>query len=218
MGLKMYTKRKQNFPLRTLLVLTGIGLLVWSIGSSPERSQLMASLSMLTLLSFLLLIGQYFSSRTGNINADALTMCRLPKFHNNIGYASIMILLFHPLYLVIPKFFEKGVAPGEAFFTILTTFSSRGVVLGVISWELMLILLVTALFRKRIPVKYTTWRTAHSILAMLFIVTASCHVIDMGRHINYVMETFIIILAGSCLLFQLKRLIFSIFKKTRVRH
>ncbi|MFH1215510.1 MAG: ferric reductase-like transmembrane domain-containing protein [Pseudomonadota bacterium] len=150
------------------------------------------------------MIGQFFWARTNRGVVQDLTMRNVIKYHKIIGYIFATALLIHPVLLVVPRFFESGVAPADAFFTIITTFTSQGVVLGIIAWCLMLTLGVTSLARKKLPMKYTTWRFFHGILAMLFIFFATWHVIDLGRHTSPAMAAFIIILstAGVLLLLQ----------------
>ncbi len=60
-------------------------------------------------------------------------MSKVIKYHKIIGYTFVIILFFHPLYLVVPRFFESGVSPVDAFITIITTLN-QGVVLGIIAW------------------------------------------------------------------------------------
>jgi len=128
-------------------------------------------------------------------------MSRLVRLHNVIGTTAVSILLIHPFLLVFPRFFEAGVAPGDALTTIITTFTSQGVVLGIIAWCLMLTLGIISLMRRKVPMKYTTWRMVHGILSMLFVVSGAGHVIDLGRHATLAMSVFIAILtAGGVLL------------------
>jgi len=104
--------------------------------------------------------------------------------------------LVHPFFIVIPRFFEAGVEPVEAFITLITTYDSTGVVLGIIAWFLMLIIGLTSFFRKKLSLSYINWRLLHGILSIVFIIIASWHAIDLGRHIDLPISIFIILLAG----------------------
>jgi len=92
----------------------------------------------------------------------------------------------------------------EALTTLLTTFNSTGVILGIIAWLLILIIGLTSSFRNKLPMKYTSWRLLHGILSIIFIIVASWHAIDLGRHTNVPMSVFIIILSGSGVILLLK--------------
>ena len=184
---------KSNFLRQAVLAFTGMPLLIWALGNFPARSLLSESLSVMTILAFCQMIGQFFWARTNRYAVKDLKMSKVLKYHKIIGYTCLPVLLFHPVFLVVPKFFESGVGPLDAFITIITTLN-RGVVLGIISWGLMVILGITALARKKLPMKYKTWRVLHSILAILFISVAAWHVTDLGRNSSLAMSTFIILL------------------------
>ena len=160
------------------------------------------------------MIGQFFWTRTNRSAVANLKMSKVIKYHKIIGYTFIIVLLVHPVLLVVPRFFESGVAPVDAFITIITTFTNQGVVLGIIAWCLMLALGITSLARKKLPMKYKTWRVFHGILAMLFISIAAWHVIDLGRHSNLTMSILISMLTAGGILLLLKTYTFKKSKKT----
>ncbi len=192
---------KSSFFVQSVLIFVGMPLLIWGLSSFPERSLLKETISVLTLLAFFQMVGQFFLSRSNESAVQELKMGRLVRLHNVIGYSAVTILLIHPFLLVFPRFFEAGVAPDEAFVTILTTLSSPGVVLGIIAWCLMLTLGIMSFMRHQLPMKYTTWRVVHGILSMLFVFSGAWHLIDLGRHANLAMSVFIAVLtAGGVLL------------------
>ena len=204
---------KSSFLRQSVLAFTGMPLLIWAMGNFPERSLLKESLSVITILAFCQMIGQFFWARTNRSAVADLRMSKVVKYHKIIGYTFVTILFFHPLYLVFPRFFESGVSPVDAFITIITTLN-QGVVLGIIAWCLMLALGITALVRNKLPMKYKTWRVFHGILAMLFISIAAWHVIDLGRHSSLAMSIFISMLTAGGILLLLKTYTFKKSKKT----
>ncbi|MEG3767244.1 hypothetical protein, partial [Alteromonas sp. 14N.309.X.WAT.G.H12] len=94
-------------------------------------------------------------------------------------------------------YFEGGVKPMDAFITMLTTFSSVGILMGIGAWSLMLILGLSAAFRmniiKRYKVKYKNWRYFHGGLTVAFVGLAMWHAIDLGRHTALPMAIFLVI-------------------------
>ena len=68
----------------------------------------------------------------------------------------------------------------------------------------MLTLGITSLARKKLPMKYTTWRVFHGVLAILFVSVAAWHVIDLGRHSSLAMSIFILLLTAVGVLFLVK--------------
>jgi len=208
MGVKMGTYIKSNFFKQFVLAFTGMPLLIWAMGNYPERSLLKESLSVITILAFCQMIGQFFWAR-GNRSAVAeLKMSKMAKYHKIIGYALITLLLFHPFFLVVPRFFESGVSPVDAFITLIITMN-LGVVLGIIAWCLILVLGITAFAREKLPMKYKTWRVFHGILALLLIAFAAWHAIDIGRHFNLAMSILISLLTTGGILLVLKTYTFK---------
>jgi len=212
MGIKMNTFITSRFFRQTVLTFTGIPLLIWAMGNFPERSVLKESLSVITVLAFCQMIGQFFWTRMNRTAVKDLKMTRLIKYHKIIGYTFVILLLFHPLCLVVPRFFESGVSPVDAFITLITTMN-LGVVLGIIAWCLMLVLGITSFVREKLPMKYKTWRVFHGILAVLFVAVAAWHAIDLGRHFNLSMSILISLLTTGGVLLLLKTYTFKKNKK-----
>ena len=207
----MDTYTKSHFLKTSVLVFAGLPLLLWILGGFPDRSLLKETLSVVTMLSFFFMIGMFFCSRA---NADAvkeLKMRRTITVHKAIGYTCVSIMLLHPLFLVVPRFFESGVTPGAAFITTVTTFHT-GTVLGMLAWILLLTLGITALMRNRLPITYNTWRRWHGILAVVFIPAAAWHAIDLGRHSSLAMSALIVLLTLAGVRLWLKH---SISKKSQ---
>ncbi len=204
---------KSRYLRQSVFVYTGMPLLIWAVGTFPERSFLKEFFSVMTILAFCQMMGQFFWARANRSVVAELKMRKVIKYHKFIGYTFVTILFFHPLYLVIPRFFESGVSPVDAFITIISTLN-QGVVLGIIAWCLMLALGITSLARKKLSMKYKTWRVFHGILAMLFISIAAWHVIDLGRHSNLAMSILISMLTAGGILLLLKTYTFKKSKKT----
>ncbi|BBO67913.1 hypothetical protein DSCA_18430 [Desulfosarcina alkanivorans] len=186
--------RKSAFVRTSVLVFAGLPLLLYGLGDFPERSFLKESLSVVTILGFFPMIGLFFWSRANAVAVSGLKMHRTITVHKAAGYTCAAIMLLHPLFPVVPRFFESGVASGDALVTILATFKP-GVVLGILAWCLLLVLGITAFTRHRLPMTYRTWRRCHGILAVVFITAAAWHAVDLGRHSNLSMSGLIILLA-----------------------
>ncbi len=211
MGVTMGAYIKSRFFRQSILIFMGIPLVIWATGNFPVRSLLKESLSIITILAFYQMIGQFFWARTSRSARMDLKMNQVVKYHKVIGYTFVGILFFHPIYLVVPRFFEAGISPFEAFVTIITTFN-QGCVLGIITWCLMLVLGVTSFLRNKLPMTYKTWRVFHGTLAILFISVAAWHAMDLGRHATLAMSILISMLTASGILLLLKTYIFKTVK------
>lgn len=177
--------KTQNYILKfsvLIIIFIVVPLFLYFSGNFPERTTLMETISVVTILAFSLILSQFFTSRLNFKLVKQIRMVNVLAIHKFIGYVFISIILLHPFFIIIPKFFDDGVAPSDAFVRLITTFSSTGVILGLIAYASMLILMVTAFFRFKLHLQYRTWRKLHGYLTLLFVITATWHVINMGRH------------------------------------
>lgn len=190
-------------------VFFGLPLLLYALGDAPRRSVLKESISILTLLAFSMMLGQYFLARSNATMMSLFKPYQIQKVHKYIAYTAVGVILVHPFLIVLPRYFEGGVKPWDAFVTMITTFDSLGILLGLAAWLLLLVLGVTAFFRKslkkRFKNRYRGWRYFHGGLAVAFTVLAIWHAIELGRHTDVAMSAFFITLAllGFALLAKL---------------
>ena len=167
-------------------------ILLYMAADLPQRTLLKESLSLLVIVSFSFMIAQFFLSRSGRKLFPDMKMGRVMQLHKILGYIFIPVLLVHPILIVVPRFFEAGVDPMDAFFTMLTTFESVGIVLGLCSWLLMLIIGLTSYFRSQLFKSYTNWRSVHGVLSVLFIISGLWHALELGRHMHGLLSLFIV--------------------------
>ncbi len=200
----MKQENRKTVILPIALTFIGLPVFFYATGDFPRRTLLKELISILSILAFCLLLAQFFLTCSNNSMLNGLKRGKIIRIHRFIGYIFAAVLLVHPLLIVLPRSFEAGVDGRDALFTIVTTFSSRGVVLGIISWFLILILAATSFFRNKLPLSYKTWRISHGILAISFITTASWHAIDLGRHTDQLLSCYIIFLAAGGVLPLLK--------------
>ena len=201
-----------------ILVFIGIPILIYTLGDTPRRTVLKESISILTILAFFMMLGQFYLARSNRTILKVHKMVRVVKLHKIIGYIFVSILLLHPILIIVPRYYESGIDPKEAFITMLTTLDSIGLMLGIIAWCLMLILGITSIFRNKLGIKYTTWRIFHGILSILFIVFATWHAIDLGRHTDKYMSLFMIIVASVGVLLLLNTYFFKSKKRLEVNN
>ncbi|MBZ0268589.1 ferric reductase-like transmembrane domain-containing protein, partial [bacterium] len=200
----MSANTRQNYFVPVALAYVGVPLLLWAVGDFPRRTVLKESLSLLTILAFCLMLGQFTLTRGTVGAAKAVRFATAMRLHKVIGYAFLGVLLVHPLLLVLPRLSESGVGPWDAFVTLVTTFDSRGVVLGIAAWCLLLALGITSLVRRHVTMKYRTGRILHGTLSTLFVSIATWHAVDLGRHTDTAMSVWMIALASFGIAFLLK--------------
>lgn len=198
MTMKKNTLKREILSLAVLFI--GLPLFFYATGNFPKRTVLKESISLLTIIAFCLMLAQFFLTRHKRIVSNGQSRRGLITIHKGLGYVLIFVLLSHPFLIVVPRYFESGVAPKEAFITIITSFNSLGVVLGICSWLLMLSLGVTSLMRKKLPLTYKNWRILHGILAVLFTILVCWHAINLGRHTTSILSSYIVLAAMSGIL------------------
>ncbi|WP_386808060.1 ferric reductase-like transmembrane domain-containing protein [Lutibacter holmesii] len=190
-----------------------VPILLYFLGDFPKRNLLMESVSLITIIGFTLLLSQFFSTRMNKKLVKKIRMVNVLKVHKIIGYLFISILLFHPILIILPKFFDNAVTPLDAFTKLITTFDSLGVILGLIAYVCMVILLITSFFRFKLKLTYRTWRSIHGYFTMLFIVTATWHVINIGRHSNTPFSIYYVLMVASGIFYLLRTYLFKTSKK-----
>ena len=207
---------KLKYILISLFIFVIIPLLILSLQTLPQRTLLKESTSVLVIVGFFFLLGQFYLNRSNKVFIKIYKMVKIIKLHKIIGYLVIAIFFIHPFLIVLPRFFEAGVDPIYAFWLMITDFKSLGIIFGLIAWCVMIALLLTSFYKDKLNMTYSKWRLLHIVLSVVFISTALWHVIDLGRHMNEIMILFIFLLV--CIsVYQLRKLYFSKnYKKEKV--
>lgn len=183
-----------------LAVFVGLPLLFYTLGDAPRRSLLKEALSLLTLLAFTMMLGQFFLARSNETLLSLFKPPQVQKFHKVIAYSAIGVIFLHPALIVLPRFLEGGIRPWDAFVTMITDWGKPGIVLGMIAWSVMVVLGLTVFFRKtlipRFTLRYCGWRYFHGALAVGFTVLALWHAVALGRHTDIAMSVYLLTLAA----------------------
>lgn len=195
---------KKQYLLIGITLFIGFPVLIWALGDYPIRTVLKESISLLIILAFFMMVAQFFLSRANSSISKLYHFKDILKWHKFIGYFFISIFILHPFLIVVPRFFEAGILPQDAFVKLITTFETTGQIMGLIAYLSMFVLGATSVFRNKLGLKYRTWKFLHGILSILFIFFATWHAVDMGRHIEKTMSIWMILLAvgGSAMLLK----------------
>ena len=207
---------KLKYILISLFIFVIIPLFILSLQTLPPRTLLKESTSVLVIVGFFFLLGQFYLNRSNKVFIKIYKMVKIIKLHKIIGYLVIAIFFIHPFLIVLPRFFEAGVDPIYAFWLMITDFKSLGIIFGLIAWCVMIALLLTSFYKDKLNMTYVKWRVLHIVLSIVFVAAGLWHVIDLGRHMNEIMILFIFLLV--CIsVYQLRKLYFSKnYKKEKV--
>ena len=191
----MNSQTKKVGLLPAIMLLAGLPIFFYATGDFPRRTLLKESISLLTIIGLCLILAQFFLTRSGKSLLFKSNMAKVIKVHKIIGYICLSMFFIHPFLIVLPRYFEAGVEPVASLVTILITYSNPGVLSGIFAWCLAIMLLCVAVFRKKILLTYKTWVAIHKWLSIAFILCASWHAIEIGRHTNEVLSAYIVFLA-----------------------
>ena len=180
-----------------ILVFVALPAALFGLGEVPRRTLLKEAFSLLTVLAFALLLGQFFLARSNRYFVRAFRFSSVLGVHKAVGYSVVGVFLVHPVLVVLPRYFEGGVSPFDALVTLVTTFGGPGVVQGLIAWGLILLIGATSLFRERLNIGYPAWKVLHGVLSILLIIIATWHAIELGRHMDGITTAFVIVLASA---------------------
>ena len=99
--------------------------------------------------------------------------------HKTVGKWLGIFFLLHPLLILAPRFlvsFDDGIT------SVLQAATSPQLLTGIIAWFVMILWVLTAVFKDRIKISYETWHLSHLIGFVIICVLATLHVTSVGRH------------------------------------
>lgn len=195
----MKLSAKTYLLIASVAIFLGLPLLFYAMGDTPRRSLVKEVFSILTLLAFTAVLGQFFLARSNTLALSLFKPLQVQTVHKYLAYSALAVILLHPVLIVLPRAFEGGITPWTAFVTMITTFDNLGILAGLAAWVLLVVLGVTAYFRKRLiphfAKRYRGWRGFHGALAVFFTALAIWHAIDLGRHTDTAMTVLFLSLA-----------------------
>lgn len=211
MGIIMENQNKYRKLLPAIGLFIGLPLLLWAMGDFPRKTLLKEFLSLLTILAFCFMLAQFYFTRHNKYFARGREFAMVVKVHRYLGYIFMGILFLHPFLIVVPRFFEAGENPWDAFVTMVTELDSLGVILGLIAYGIMVLIFITTFFRNVFHLQYKIGRMLHGYLSVLFILAAAWHVINIGRHTSTPFSIYFILMAASGII----HLFFTYFLESR---
>jgi len=188
---------KSHKILILLLLFIGIPVSIYFFGDFPRRTLLKEAISVVTIVSFFMMLLQFYLSRFNKSLDKEVKKSKVVAWHKVLGYVFVSILLLHPLLIVLPQYANNGLTPWEALGSLLGQWNTYGVAMGMLAWILMLVIGVLSAFRNKLNMKYTNWRLLHGWLSLVFVTVAALHVVSLGRHINASMDVLIALIIAS---------------------
>jgi predicted ferric reductase len=205
----MENNSKLKYLITGFIIYLAVPLLYMIFGNFEGRTILKELLSLITVAAFYLMLSQFYLSRVNIVNIKGHKYSKVVKLHKIIGYIAIPLILLHPIFIVLPRYLEASLDPIDAFILMITNFDSRGIILGLIALFLMLVIAITSILRKKMKLKYTTWRKMHGFLSLAFIIVATFHAVELGRHMDAFLSNYTIVMASIGIVFLIRLYFFD---------
>jgi len=173
------------FGLSAAVLFTGyaivslVPLLLAAIQGNPLRNvtrELSGGLIMvayvMTLLQFVM--SGRFETLTGRAGID-----RTMRFHTLVAWYIMAAFIVHPLLYSVPDLYPD---PMAAVASLQRRFTAPTLRTGVIAWWLMIVLVLLAVWRDRLPFRYEWWRLSHGVFAVLIAILGTNHTLQVGTY------------------------------------
>lgn len=151
-------------------------LAAWLI-EPPSRQGLRELSSGLAIVAYAMTLLQFalsgrFSWLSGRIGID-----RTMRFHKVAAWAIVAIVVAHPLLYAAPRLVPD---PMDAVDSLGRMYAAERLRSGVIAWGLMIVLVLLAALRERLPGSYEAWRLGHGLIALAIAGLGTHHVLAVG--------------------------------------
>ncbi|WP_344069433.1 ferredoxin reductase family protein [Microbacterium sediminicola] len=127
------------------------------------------------------LMGLQFALATHTVRtARVFGLDILLRFHRQITVLIAVLIFAHPIILFVwdPRFLEllnPVTSPVRAKFAVLSVL-------------LLILLIVSSIWRRKLRLRYPVWQILHSVLAVLIVLTALLHVLLIGYYVSETWE------------------------------
>lgn len=159
------------------LTLTPLAL-AW-LQDKPPRPFLDELSSGLALTAFAILLLEFLLSGRFRVISARVGLDVTMRFHQLLARTAAIFILVHPFLYVTPLGIPR---PDDVTRLGHLGLAGWSIVTGIVAWLLLLLLVITAIFRDRIGHAYERWRLGHAIAAVLVAALAAHHAMAAGRY------------------------------------
>ncbi len=164
----------------------------------PPRPFLDELSSALAMIAFAVLLMEFVLSGRFRFISGRMGIDVTMRFHQLMARTLTLFLVIHPFLYTTPLGHPRPWDPGGRLTLGLTPAAGAT---GLFAWLLLLILVITAIARDRLPYRYETWRLSHGLGALLVAGFGLHHALEAGRYSSGVLMTwFWSVLAALALL------------------
>ena len=99
------------------------------------------------------------------------------RLHQLLARVLTILLVLHPFLYGLPRIIRD---PSAYLAGVVRMFTTPAFASGVIAWILLLVLMVVAVYRNRMAIRYEAWRASHALLAVGIAVGGLHHALSVG--------------------------------------
>ncbi|MFI3274869.1 ferric reductase-like transmembrane domain-containing protein [Vibrio sp.] len=99
--------------------------------------------------------------------------------HKKFGQWLGAFFFLHPLLILAPRFHQ---AFTDGITSVIQVVTAPKMLTGLIAWVIMLIWVLTAIFKNKLKISYEVWRLTHVLGFVAIAVLATLHITNVGSH------------------------------------
>lgn len=131
---------------------------------------------------------QFLLAARSRFIGDPIGMDVLLRYHREITYVAALLVFAHPIILFLTD---------SRFLPLLNVWTSPlRAKLAVLCVLLLVILIITSIWRSKFRLGYARWQAIHALLAVAIVITATGHTVLVGYYVREPWESFLWILSG----------------------
>lgn len=160
-------------------VLCLVPLILAALQGLPSRNIFRELSSGLVMVGYVMMLLQFVLSGRFEWLSGRIGIDRTMRFHQVASWAILAFIVVHPLLYAAPRLLPD---PTDALVALNRMFSSQSLRSGVVAWWLMILLVLLAVFRDRLPFRYELWRLSHGLFAIAIAVLGTHHTLRVGSY------------------------------------
>lgn len=163
--------------LYVVLALLPLALATGLVETMSQPTRLFATVS--GLVGFAMLLMQFISSGRFESLSRRVGINRTMRFHQITARVALLLILLHPLLFFMPGSVDSIAQSANMLMRMMT---SSFMLSGTIAFALVLFVVITGIWRYRLPVKYEIWRGAHVLGVTIIAIAGAHHVLTVGSN------------------------------------
>jgi len=163
--------------LYTAVALAPLALAGWS---GSRENDFLAELSVgAALVAYAMMLLQFITSGRFERLSGRIGIDRTMHFHQLAARFAAVLVIAHPLLPRLPTdLTQVGTLPTA----LAIMFRAPHLLSGVLAWGLMLVLVLMAILRRRLPIPYEAWRATHAVGALAVALAGAHHTFSVGTY------------------------------------